>query len=319
MKFSMTTAALLMAATTASAGTVHTIPYEDALCNDGTQATYIVEESNSNKWAVIIPGGGVARNPDEYRNRSQGFKTADTSDHGFDRGIERDLKNMGYNMVYIPYCSSDLWAGNHVNKIDGKDVQFRGRAIIEGVGKELYDELKNADEVVVAGYSAGAIGIGINADLIGMFGNARVLVDGFWFDNETKDFFKDWAKRNDRTFIYKALPKHCKGDWTECYPSRSNFERNNIDDVFLVWSVGDRYARPVDKKGLMQSTKSDIEFYDAGYSINAEKRRVSGFEDWGHVLAWDDKTYKKVYTEQSLQSAIKNWVNKSGDATVVDY
>lgn len=306
----------------AIASELRTTTSSDAMCSDGTQATYSFDDFGSNKWAVVLMGGGLARNPDEYRDRVKNqprFVTAQKSAYTGGQGIQDHLIENGYNMIFVPYCSNDLWAGNHSHKIDGKTVQFRGRAIIESIFEEMADEFKNADELLVAGYSAGAIGIGFNADLIGQYGNARVVPDGFWFDKATKSFYNGWAKKNDRSWLYKTMPKHCKGDWVGCYPSRENFERNGIKDVFLIWNVGDRYARPVNKDAFKKAVKNDINHYGAGYSIDAEKRQVHGFEDWGHVLAFDKNTYNKTYTEQSLKSAMDNWLNKTGDQTVVDY
>jgi hypothetical protein len=240
--------------------------------------------------------------------------------HKLGGGIEKDFKKRGYNIVFIPYCSSDVYAGNHINIIDGKKVPFRGRIIVEDVIKALYGKLKNADEVVFAGFSAGAIGIGFHAQKIGEFDNVRVLVDSFWFDKETTKFYKGWSKKNDRSFIYKNSIPPCNVNWVSCYPSRENFKKNGIKDVFLIWSIGDKYARGVkNKSALKKAIKSDINFYGAGYSIQADKRKIHGFEDWGHVLAWDNKTYKKKYLKMSLQKAVNNWLDKKGDAIVIDY
>ena len=70
---------------------------------------------------------------------------------------------------------------------------------------------------------------------------------------------------------------------------------------------------------LKKAIKKDLEFYNAGFSIEADKRKISGFEDWGHVLAWDNKTYTKNYFDMSLQEAVNNWIDRKGNAVVVDY
>jgi hypothetical protein len=311
--------------TSAIAGEVKTITSPNALCNDGSKATYTINEvAGSNNWAVILPGGGLARNADEYKKRPDSMKTAEQSEHYPQPGIELELANSKYNTVYVPYCSSDLWAGYHEHTINGKTVHFKGRAIIEGLAEDLYTKFENADEIVIAGYSAGAIGIGFNADLINQFGNARVFLDSFWLDDASKDFYRSWAenKNNDRSWVYKGTIKGCvetPSQWVECYPSRERFQQYGIDDVFFVWNIGDLYARPVNKNTIMSAIKSDIKFYDAGYSIRADARKVKGLQDWGHVIGWNEETYKKSYYIQSLESAFKNWLNDSGDATVIDF
>ena len=292
----------------------------NAVCNNGEQATFTIKKGKSNKWAIILPGGGIARNSEEYRSRPEGMKSPELKPHYFGQGIEKDLEDRNYNLVFIPYCSSDLYQSDHINLIDGKEVPFRGRVIVEDVIKKIDKKLMNADEVMFLGYSAGAIGIGFHAKAIGKYKNVRVLVDSFWVDQETKKFYQNFEKNNDRSFTYKSSMEACNNSWVNCYPSRDNFEKNNIKDVFFIWNIGDKYANGVkDKLALKKAIKKDLEFYNAGFSIEAEKRKISGFEDWGHVLAWDNKTYTKNYFDMSLQEAVKNWIDKKGNAVVVDY
>ena len=248
------------------------------------------------------------------------MKSPELKPHYFGQAIEKDLEDRNYNLVFIPYCSSDLYQSDHINLIDGNEVPFRGRVIVEDVIKKIDKKLKNADEVMFLGYSAGAIGIGFHAKTIGKYKNVRVLVDSFWVDGETKKFYQNFEKNNDRSFTYKSSMEACNNSWVNCYPSRDNFEKNNIKDVFFIWNIGDKYANGVkDKLALKKAIKKDLEFYNAGFSIEADKRKISGFEDWGHVLAWDNKTYTKNYFDMSLQEAVNNWIDKKGNAVVVDY
>jgi hypothetical protein len=292
----------------------------NAVCNNGEQATFTIKKGKSNKWAIILPGGGIARDPEEYRSRPEGMKSPELKPHYFGQAIEKDLEDRNYNLIFIPYCSSDLYQSDHINLIDDNEVPFRGRVIVEDVINKIDKELKNADEVMFLGYSAGAIGIGFHAKTIGKYKNVRVLVDSFWIDDETKRFYQSFEKNNDRSFTYKSSMEACNNSWVSCYPSRDNFEKNNIKDVFFIWNIGDKYANGVkDKLALKKAIKKDLEFYNAGFSIEADKRKISGFEDWGHVLAWDNKTYTKNYFDMSLQEAVNNWIDKKGNAVVVDY
>ena len=292
----------------------------DAICNNGEQATYTIKKGKSNKWAIVLPGGGIARDPEEYKSRPEGMKSPELKPHYFGQGIEKDLEDRNYNLVFIPYCSSDLYQSNHMNLIDGKEVPFKGRVIVNDVIDQIDQQLKSADEVMFLGFSAGAIGIGFHAERIGEYKNVRVLVDSFWVDDETRKFYENFEKNNDRSFTYKSSMKACNNSWVSCFPSRDNFENNNIKDVFFIWNIGDKYADGVkDKLALKKAIKKDLEFYNAGFSIEADKRKISGFEDWGHVLAWDNKTYTKNYFDMSLQEAVNNWIDRKGNAVVVDY
>ena len=347
----------------------------NALCSNGEQATYTVKRGSTNKWAVIMPGGGIAKNADDYRNRPDGFKDNDVlRDFDAEGHIEKDLSDRGYNMVWIPYCSNLAYQGNHDVMIDGKKVPFRGRAIVKDVIKALDDEFTKADDVIFAGFSAGATGISFNADLIGQYDNSRVFLDSLWFDKATHAFYKKFARKTDPCpyfcstlfrstqglstssaqglatscpdgselvksisadgtyFEYKCGSNindsntsdnsnrmdSCDADWTSCFPTRENFQKNGIEDVFLIWNIGDANFIP-NQTDLMNSTKSDILFYNAGYSLRADIRKLVGFSKGGHVLAWKNETYKKKYYKMSLHEAANNWIDKKGDAIVIEY
>ncbi len=304
------------------AGNLKITTNPNAVCNNGEQATYTVKTGSTNKWAVILPGGGLAKNANEYKNRPRRWKEP-WEEQGFDFGVTRDLKKKGYNMVFIPYCTSDLYQGNHYNVIDGKEVPFRGRVVVEDVIRALYDELNNADDVIFAGYSAGANGIGFHAPLIGEFDNVRVIIDSFWYDKANLDYVRPLMlkpeQRNKHSFQFRSSNELCDGNFVSCFPSRENFQKNGIEDVFLIWNIGDGYSH-ADRSAVMKATKSDIDYYGAGYSIRADEREIRGLgRGWGHVMAFNDNTYKKKYFKMSLQEALNNWIDKKGDAIVIDY
>lgn len=329
MNKSILTATLFafVTATQSFATEVRTTTSPDALCNDGSQATYNVQYNGSNKWAIILPGGGVVTSPDQYENREKRFTTADKVSKGFGEAIEKDLKDRDYNIVYIPYCSSDIWQGNHEHVINGKTVQFRGRAIVEDVAREMSKELFSAEEVVYVGYSAGAIGLGFNSDLISQVEknvpSVKVIVDSFWFDSATKDWYANVFTPNNkdsRRWLYKNMPEHCGDDplkWYNCFPSREKFEKMGIDNVFVIWNIGDPYARAVDQNKFRSATTSDINFYGAGVMIDANKRGVTGFQQGGHVLAFQNQTYTKKFGNMSVRDAINNWLDNDTTDTVI--
>ena len=64
-----------------------------------------------------------------------------------------------------------------------------------------------------------------------------------------------------------------------------------IKHVFPIWNIGDPYIKG-DMNKVRKSIENDIQFYDAGFSIDAKKFRVEGFEKWGHVIT-ANKHYKK--------------------------
>ena len=68
---------------------------------------------------------------------------------------------------------------------------------------------------------------------------------------------------------------------------------------------------------LRQSIKEDSNFYNAGFSINAEKRKLKGNVEWGHVMTATDLYYKE-FDGNSLQDLIWNWINGSGTTKYIN-
>jgi hypothetical protein len=294
----------------------------DALCSNGEQATYdYVSNTNSNDWLVYIHGGGVAINADNYRGRPAGMKSPTKNDH-FGVMLTNDFQKQGFNVIIIGYCTSDLHQGFHTHTIDGKTVYFHGRKIVENVIDLHKEQLAGADKLVFAGYSAGSIALGFNADLIAQFDDPYVIADSFWLDPESLRMRLSWTKGpwiNITKFLYGNLPDHCKGDhWGHCFPSRPQFTKHGINKVFPIWNIGDRYARHGDQSKVKQGIVNDITHYGAGYSIDAEAKRISGFEDWGHVMTANE-LYESEIDGVVLRDLIWNWIDGNGRTSHVDH
>jgi hypothetical protein len=111
-----------------------------------------------------------------------------------------------YNHVNVPYCSSDLWLGNDSRAFDfvASDVEdlqaefltywyrpesdnlqftFRGLVIFRSIIAELASELNNASEIILAGSSAGGIGVVNHAKWIydQFNANISIITDSSWF------------------------------------------------------------------------------------------------------------------------------------------
>lgn len=285
----------------------------DALCSNGEQATYAYFEGSSNNWLVYILGGGVAANADQYRNRQKRFTEPQETDH-FGPWVElvRDFQDEGFNTIILDYCTSDLHQGFHTHIIDGKTVYFHGRKIVENIIDMHKTQLENADKLVFAGYSAGSIGLGFNADLIAQFRNPYVIPDSFWLDEVSLNVRLGWTEgpwKNITKFVYGNLPPHCKGEhWGHCFPSRPLFAKHGIKNVFPIWNIGDSYGRHGDQDQLKKAIISDIKHYGAGYSIDAKAKQIKGFEEWGHVLTANELYWQNI-DGVILRDLIWNWLN----------
>ena len=291
-----------------------------ALCSNGEQATFTFFEGNTNNWLMYIQGGGVAANEDQYRSRNDGLKSPAVSNERGKAFMVEDFINNNYNVIYIPYCSNDIHQGTHVNNIDGKKVYFHGRFILEDIFNQYDEKFKKADKLIFAGYSAGSLALGLNVDLIKRYENPYIIADSFWLDAESLNVRLGW---NDGPwpkivkFLYNDRVEHCKDShWANCFSSRPLFERNNLNNIFFIWNIGDPYMKGnLDK--VKQSINEDSIFYNAGFSINAEERKLKGNIEWGHVMTATDLYYKD-FEGTSLQKLIWNWINGSGKTIYIN-
>ncbi len=291
-----------------------------ALCSNGEQATFTFFEGNTNNWLMYIQGGGVAANEDQYRSRNNGLKSPAVSNVRGKTYMVEDFINNNYNVIYIPYCSNDIHQGTHVNNIDGKKVYFHGRYIIEDIFNQYDERFKKADKLIFAGYSAGSLALGLNVDLIKRYENPYIIADSFWLDAESLNVRLGW---NDGPwpkivkFLYNDRVEHCKDShWANCFSSRPLFERNNLNNIFFIWNIGDPYMKGnLDK--VRQSINEDSIFYNAGFSINAEERKLKGNIEWGHVMTATNLYYKD-FEGTSLQKLIWNWINGSGKTIYIN-
>ncbi|MDA9713875.1 pectinacetylesterase family protein [Alphaproteobacteria bacterium] len=291
-----------------------------ALCSNGEQATFTFFEGNTNNWLMYIQGGGVAANEDQYRSRNNGLKSPAVSNVRGKTYMVEDFINNNYNVIYIPYCSNDIHQGTHVNNIDGKKVYFHGRYIIEDIFNQYDENFKKADKLIFAGYSAGSLALGLNVDLIKRYENPYIIADSFWLDAESLNVRLGWNEGpwpKIVKFLYNDRVEHCKDShWANCFSSRPLFERNNLNNVFFIWNIGDPYMKGnLDK--VKQSINEDSLFYNAGFSINAEERKLKGNIEWGHVMTATDLYYKD-FDGTSLQKLIWNWINGSGETIYIN-
>ena len=249
------------------------------------------------------------------------MKNPTKRDH-FGVRLTNDFQDRGFNIIIIGYCSSDVHQGFHTHSIGGETVYFHGRKIVENIIDLHKDQLVTAKRLVFAGYSAGSIALGFNADLIGQFNDPYVIADSFWLDAESLQMRLSWTKgpwTNITKFLYKNLPDHCKDDhWGHCFPSRPQFTKHGINKVFPIWNIGDRYARHGDQTRVKQGIVSDVKHYGAGYSIDAEAKQIKGFEEWGHVMTAND-LYEKKINGVVLRELIWNWIDGNGKTTHIDH
>lgn len=283
----------------------------DAVCSNGEQASFHVYRTGSDQWFVYLQGGGLASNAEEYLSRIPTWTTPRTQP-GYlqDMPAVEDFLTKGYNVAVIPYCSNDLYQGSHTHVIRGDTIYFQGRAIVADVLSQLASELTAAERIVFGGSSAGAIGLGFNADLIAQFDDPYLLVDSFWLDPESRSVRDAWSGPNweaTEQFVYANMPEHCGSKWTACFPQRTHFDEYGFKKVFFVWNMGDPYMRG-DTAANLAGIESDLEYYGHGLSIQNGESLHPDYADWLHGMLFND-FYDFPLEGGSLQQRIWAWLD----------
>jgi len=149
-------------------------------CMDGTAASfYFLQREESRDWVIYLPGGSFCTDKESCSHRLLSQPELTSS-----RYFGQCKEGMGIlstsemdnpflhksNMVFIPYCSSDLWSGTakNVDLIENKKLNFMGSKILQHTIRVLARKfnLLQANQVFVAGSSAGGLGVLLNVDRI---------------------------------------------------------------------------------------------------------------------------------------------------------
>ena len=237
------------------------------------------------------------------------------------------MSELGYNIAWVHYCSSDLYQGDHYHEMDGKQVPFKGRRIVQGLIDDLRIKLNAASDIIFAGYSAGSVALGYNADLFAQFENSRVLSDSWWSDTRRQEWkLSDPSPVQLDSFLYKNPPDHCGNTVVpvaekaaRCLPNRQPFEAGILEEVFVIWNLGDPYNRTVgDKSGVAEAIRADLTAYGTGFSIDVDKMSIEGFN--GHVMTTREALYNYSFDDGiTLKKLVENWVKGLGNTLYIGY
>ncbi|XP_034044114.1 carboxylesterase notum2 [Thalassophryne amazonica] len=193
---------------------LHFLRNTQVTCNDGTAAGFYLKEfRGSRRWLLFLEGGWCCYNKETCDARFQSIPRLMSSSlwPQTKRGsgilssqAEENPHWHNANIVFIPYCSSDVWSGTgpsptpHPKPRQGKDKEkdknstdytFMGSLIIREVIKDLIPKgIKQAKVVLLSGTSAGGTGVLLNIERVagqleqlGAEAQVRGLVDSGWF------------------------------------------------------------------------------------------------------------------------------------------
>lgn len=184
------------------------------VCNDGSPSGYYIRQSatGSDKWVLHLQGGYWCYDFESCAKRATHDSHLTTSTkwpksyhmQGLFSTNQSENNFHDWNVVYLPYCSSDGWAGQHTG-VSTPDTfnggaqpwnwHFQGKAIIAGVIQTVtkkYQKSGPPSSVLFSGCSAGAQGVINNLDyasglLHKIMGvkqdNIHGLADAGWFQD----------------------------------------------------------------------------------------------------------------------------------------
>jgi hypothetical protein len=173
-----------------------------ARCLDGSNAGYYIEAgAESTKWVISLEGGGLCFDKAGCTARittSLGSSNYFGATYGGSYTNPNRVANPGFwnwTRVHIPYCSGDLWTGTQTeNSTLTFGLYFAGHLIFKAVVEDIVAKygFTNATEVLLAGGSAGALGLTSNIDWLNdRVPNASIsaLMNAGWFT----DFTPSWT------------------------------------------------------------------------------------------------------------------------------
>ncbi|KAM7418648.1 hypothetical protein PAMA_015989 [Pampus argenteus] len=185
-------------------------------CNDGTAAGFYLKEfRGSRRWLLFLEGGWCCHSKEtcdsRYQNiprlmSSSGWPQTKRGSGILSSQAEENPHWYNANIVFIPYCSSDVWSGTgpaptppsrprqgrekeRDRNANTTEYTFMGSLIIREVIKDLIPKgIKQAKVVMLSGTSAGGTGVLLNIERVasqleqlGAETQVRGLVDSGWF------------------------------------------------------------------------------------------------------------------------------------------
>uniref|UniRef100_A0A8C6WVJ9 Uncharacterized protein n=1 Tax=Neogobius melanostomus TaxID=47308 RepID=A0A8C6WVJ9_9GOBI len=187
---------------------LHFLKNTQVTCNDGTAAGFYLKEfRGSRRWLLFLEGGWCCYSREtcdfRYQNMPRLMSSSTWPQTKRGSGIlssqtEENPHWHNANIVFIPYCSSDVWSGTGPapNPLPRPRAEytFMGSLIIREVIKDLIPKgIKQAKVVMLAGSSFACpqrwgTGVLLNIDRVasqleqmGAEAQVRGLVDSGWF------------------------------------------------------------------------------------------------------------------------------------------
>ena len=135
---------------------------EGTRCMDGEPAGFAISENPDATDVMIYLEGGGACFSDACDFTAFNIPFVPPMDGVFSRSNDNNPVR-DWTMVYVPYCTGDIHAGDAEAELGGQMRQFRGYTNVTRYLQHLVPSLPGTERVLLTGISAGGFGAGINA------------------------------------------------------------------------------------------------------------------------------------------------------------
>ncbi len=185
-----------------------------AVCRDGSPAGYYMRRSAFDDHLVVyLEGGGAC-----FNSLTCGQNPAQATQQPGVEGIFADREDnpvRSWNMVYVPYCTGDIYGGSRRNvSVSGVSgvQQFMGFKNLQLFVQQIQKDLPDVSQVLLTGVSAGGFGAIFNYSWIQeSYGPTPVvLLDDSGVPLEDA-YLRPCLQKTFRTLwgLNDALPKDC--------------------------------------------------------------------------------------------------------------
>ena len=220
---------------------------------------------NSDKLLIVIQGGGAcfntltcaaAANPNGFgesnlaANVGIGLLNADDADNPF----------RNWNMVFIPYCSGDIFSGAAENGTGFEGRTQMGYLNMREYLTRLVPTFKDASRVVLSGYSAGGFAASVNW---------VQAIEG-WGDGVRVDVLNDSGPPLGEKYLTTCLQQRLAEVWnwsanipdgcTEC-----DISTGHVTEPVMRWSIA--YTKKF-RHGLISSSEDPVIKLFYSYGLN---------------------------------------------------
>ncbi|CAF0780097.1 unnamed protein product [Didymodactylos carnosus] len=310
--------------------------YPDARCNDGSQATYYLRHRyflstkteqhtfnihvQSRRWLIFLDGGWYCHDLStcEKRQLINPLLTSSkqSKDYRYGSGILSSSSDesgpfTNYNIIYIPYCSSDLWTGTmNSSSSNSNQIQFSGYNILKSVLYDLYETkgLHQAKQIIFSGTSAGGLGVLITLpnllnDLPSILNRNRIdiraIIDSAWFIEPDNDSYGSDTIQHGIDYWKAKLPLKCKEKYKnkqerwKCFlgdVALESFEKNT--QLIIIQSLTDNTQLLASKQ---LSSTSYLTIDDNDNDENIDRLRTTNIKTNNFTLKLIDSLKKQSH------------------------